>query len=63
MVVAVVTEAGVSLAAAAGGLVEKGTIDVGEDDVVGAAEVEGGVGAEGKCVELRLGQLGDVDVG
>lgn len=55
--------AGVGLAAGAGALVEEGTVDLGDDEVVGAAEVEGGGGAEREGVELRLGEGGDVDVG
>lgn len=55
--------AGVGLAASAGALVEEGAVDLGDDEVVGAEEVEGGGGGEGEGKELRLGEGGDVDVG
>lgn len=54
-------EAGVGLLAAAGGLVEDGAVDFGVDDVVGAAEVERGVGAEGEGGEFGLGEEAEID--
>lgn len=47
-------EAGIGLTAATRGLVKEGTIDVGDDDVAGAVEVEGGIGAFGEGVQLGL---------
>lgn len=45
-------EAGIGLTAATRGLVKEGTIDVGDDDVVRAVKVEGGIGAFGEGVKL-----------
>lgn len=54
-------EAGVGLLAAPGGLVEDGAVDFGVDDVVGEAEIETGVGAEGEGGEFRLGEEAEID--
>lgn len=52
MVMVAFAKAGVGLTAATGGLVENGTIDVGDYDVGGAVEVEGGIGAFGEGIKL-----------
>lgn len=54
--------AGVGLAARASGFVEEGAVDFGGQEVGGVAEIEGGGGAEGEGLELRLGECGHVDV-
>ena len=61
-------EAGVGLLAAAGGLVEDGAVDLGDQNVVVAAAVGlgrggGGGGAEGEGEELRLREKAEVDEG
>lgn len=53
-------ETGIGLTAATGGFIEKGTINLGDNDVVIAAEIVSGVGAKGKCMELRLRKFTDV---
>lgn len=59
-------EAGVGLLATAGGLVEDGAVDLGDQNVVVAAAVglgRGGGGAEGEGEELRLREKAEVDEG
>lgn len=55
-------ETGVGLTAATGGFIEKGTINLGNNDVVVTSEIVSGVGAKGKCMELRLGKFSDVNM-
>lgn len=56
-------EAGVGLFATAGGFVEDGAVDLGDDEVVvAAAGVEGG-GEVGEGVEVGLGKKAEVDDG
>lgn len=43
-------EAGVSLTAATGGLIENGAVNLWGNDVVVAVKIEGRVGTEGECV-------------
>lgn len=47
-------EAGISLFAGGGGDVEDGAINLGNDDMVAAAGVEGGGRAEGERIEFRV---------
>lgn len=55
-------KAGVGLLAAAGGLVEDGAVDLG-DDVGEGFEVESVGGGESEGVDLRLGEEPEVDDG
>lgn len=54
--------AGVGLAAGACGFVENGAVDFRGKEVSRVAEIEGGGGAVGECLEFRLGECGHVDV-
>lgn len=56
-----VVETRVGLAATTGGLVEDRAVEVGRNDVVCAANVEGGIGGGGKGLEFGLGETVDVD--
>lgn len=59
--VGAVVEAGVGLAAAAGGLVEHRSVELRRHDVVATPRVEGGDGAQRKGLQFRLRQQVDVD--
>lgn len=52
--------AGVGLAAGAGALVEEGGVDLGSDEVIGGAKVEGAERGERKGEELRVRESGGV---
>lgn len=52
----VTAEAGVGLALAAGGFIEQRAVNLGENEVLSAASVEGGGGTVGERKQLSLGE-------
>lgn len=55
--------AGEGLATGAGAFIEGGRVDGRNNEIIGAADVNGGGGAEGECPELRLSKGGHVNCG
>lgn len=54
-------ETRIGLFAATGRFVEDGPINFGDNDVVAAAGIECGGGAEGKSIEFGLGEVAEID--